>query len=381
MRILAICLLAAGCTENIYFADDEGGPRHDTSATGEHDDELSNPYAVGTSVGITIKGPVAGRQSGWSIVSDNAAVFTVDSKVDGSNNLAATGHAVAEGTARIRALDLNGKEQRSASVTVTTPTRARIFSHGQLRLVGNDDPKAYDAAEVSDVRVLVGGRAVFAVAYYKGDQRVYGRGIASVDSTIPVENHTSTGAPTNEWLFVTPAAAGAYTVSLKPSLASLNVTTVDETELADMSLAEEQGGSRNDKDQVWIVPRPHDASGHEVLGVYCDWTLDDLPQMDSNGKPAVGDLYRFHWDSSGAKKTLVAKRGAITATLAIPAHDGYVADTTYLGCSALPGSPGTRPTLVALVALFLLLQIRNRRIKRGAISPEIDAPTTYDRGR
>src|SRR4051812_569835 len=93
---LVILLLSAGCQENLYFSDDEGGPRHQTSATGQHDDELSLPYALGTRVGITLKGP-HDRAAGWKLVSDAPNLFAVVSSVNEHGDLSASGTALAEG--------------------------------------------------------------------------------------------------------------------------------------------------------------------------------------------------------------------------------------------------------------------------------------------
>src|SRR6185436_6705171 len=96
---------------------------------------------------------------------------------------------------------------------------------------GNDSSDNYASAEVSDVRVLAGGKAVLAVAYYRGDERVYGRGLAAVApvTQLAVSNEKTFDAPTNEWLFVTPAAPGNYTLTLaqgSTTLATLPITAV-----------------------------------------------------------------------------------------------------------------------------------------------------------
>ncbi len=385
LPLAAVLLCAAGCHENSYFSDDEGGPRHDTSATGQHDDELSLPYALGTSVGISLKGPV-GNATGWSVKSDTPGVFAVTSQVDSDGNLTATGQALSEGEARISAVDENGHQQRTAQVTVRAADKARLFSHGDLRIVANDDESGYDAAEVTDSRILVGGKAVFAVAYYAGAERIYGRGIADPSSApgLDATDQTSVGSATNEWLFVSPSAAGSYTLTVNQgatSLATLPVTAVDEAALTGISLAEQKGAKNNDKDQVWTLARASDGSGHEVLGVYCSWTLDGVAQQSDDTPPKLtGDLYRYSYQPDGAARTLSATRGALTANLTIHAHGGNVDDTTYLGCSALPGAPSGRAPLISLALLFLLLAARKITRRSGMATPLSDAPMTNERG-
>ena len=50
---------------------------------------------------------------------------------------------------------------------------------------------------------------------------------------------------------------------------------------------------------------------------------------------------QLQYGTGGPKHTLAATHGAQTATVSISAHDGYVSDTTYLGCSAAPSTGNT----------------------------------------
>jgi hypothetical protein len=382
MRNLFVLLWLTGCGENIYFSDDEGGTRHQKSASGQHDDDLSLPYALGTRLNVDVRGPV-GNAAGWKLSSDAPNILAVTSKVNDDGTLHGELQALAEGDTWLRVRDGSGGEQHAALVTVRAADRARLFSHGDLRVVANDSADAFDAAEVSDIHVLAGGKAVLAVAYYRGSVRLYGRGIAETgDAT--VANMTSSGGATNEWLFVTPTAPGAYTVSLKQGatqLAALAVTAVPETSLAGLSLVEQMSGSRNDKDQVWVLARATDNGGREVLGVYSGWTLDGAPQKFGGDNPATqGDLYRYHFATDGTMRSLQASRGALTAQLSVRAHDGEVNDTTYLGCSA--SSFRGRPSLLAFVALFLLLHLMTRKRRSSSSDSDvIQAPATNERGR
>jgi hypothetical protein len=381
MRNFLFFLLLTGCGENIYFSDDEAGPRHQASATGAHDDDLSLPYALGTQVGLTVKGPVS-NTSKWQIVSDQPSLFSVTSMVQSDGSVVATGHALAEGEGYIRLVDGNGNELRSAQISVKAADSARLFSHGDLRILTNDDSAGFDAAEAKTAYVLAGGKAVFPVAYYHAAQRVYGRGISQTgDPTAQVM--ATSGDATNEWLFVTPPTPETYTVSLKQgstTLAQLTVNAVPESALVDVTLSDQETHSRNDKDQIWVLARAHQSDGHEVLGVYCDWTLDGALQNGDNAKPAQGDLYRYHYAADQERHSLAATRGPLSGSLTISAHDGRVYDTTYLGCSYGGGGP-TRPSLVALAALFLLLCVRNRKSSSGIATYESSAPATNERGR
>jgi hypothetical protein len=358
VRLLVCALaLAAGC-HNVYVSDDEGAPRP-SAGVGEHPDELSLPYALGTQIGFTVHN--TGEATAWQVVSDSPGVFAILSyTIQNDGTLSAQGQALAEGDARLRVLDGMGREQRSSQVSVSAADRARIFSHGDLRVLGNDASANFDSAEVTDARVLVGGTAVFPVAYYKGAQRVYGRGIASgfQSSKLLVEDHTSSGAPTNEWLFVTASAPGSYTLSVQQGSAMLEMvplTAVAETDLGGLSLATEPTTNKHFGDDTWALARAVGTDGREVLGVYTGWTLDGVPQLDKNGDATAnvtqGDLYRFKFGQT--LRTLTATRGALTASAMVPADSGYVADTTYLGCAAAPGRPSVAP--LGLLASLLLL--------------------------
>ena len=130
-----------------------------------------------------------------------------------------------------------------------------------------------------------------------------------------------------------------------------------------LSIAAESNAKKNDKDATWLLARARGSDGREVLGVYCDWTMDGAAQNDMNGKPASGDLYRYRFASGGAPmRNVVATHGGVSANIAVPAHDGYVADTTYLGCSAAVGRPGAPGVAFVLVALALAALRLGRRV-------------------
>jgi hypothetical protein len=197
---------------------------------------------------------------------------------------------------------------------------------------------------------------------------------------ITVENHTSSGEATNEWLFVTPEQAGNFMVPVgMPPLATLTVTAVDESQVKSLAPVEEKDAKHSDNDQVWLYPRAADSDGNEVTGVYYSWTLDGAAQQSDDTPPkTTGDLYRYHWDPKGAQRTVVATHGALNTQFSVQAHDGTVKDTTYLGCSSVPGAAPRGP-LLSLVLLFLLT-ITKSAMRRGRNS-DVTAPITNERGR
>jgi hypothetical protein len=370
--VLAMALFGSGCGHNVYFSDDEGGPRA-SGGLGDHPDELSLPYALGTTVGIAVRNINGGN--GWQVVSDTPDVFAIEKQMlrdDGT--LAVVGHGLAEGEARLRAIDAGGHERRSAQVRVRAADRARLFAHGDLRVLGNDSSANYDSAEVTEARVLTGATAVLAVGYYHGTERVYGRGLAeAATAPLVVEDHTSSGAPTNEWLFVRAGTPGSYTLAVAhagTTLATVNVVAVADSEVTGLSLAEESTAEKHDGDQTWLLARARTTDGHEVLGVYCDWTLDGAAQAGPSGGPtdARGDLYRYRYAPGSATRAVVATHGGLTATAMVKAHDGTVNNTTYLGCAAAPGAPSSGGAGVIALLGAIAWVLGRRRGGGGATS-------------
>jgi hypothetical protein len=369
--LLLISLLTMGCSQNLYFSDDEGAPRPGAPAIGDHPDELSLPYALGSPINLTLSRASVG-DGPWSVVSDAPAVFAISGvDVDSSKNVVAHGQAMAEGSALLHMLDGLGHEHRAATVTVSAPDSAGLFPHGPLRVTAPND-SSIAAQQISVAQVLVGGVAVFPVAYFKSGQRLYGRGIAQLDVAAPftATDHTTGGRPVNEWLFIDSAGAGSGDLRVlfgTTVLATLTLTAVPDTQLASLSLAMEPLDGKNDGDQIWVFARATDASGQDVYGTYVDWSLDGASQArqaGDNGGP-TGDLYRFHLAKGGANRTLSATRGPLSTTFPVQAKDGYVQDTTYLGCSAAPGgraSPSALTTFLLLaLAVGLILRAARRR--------------------
>ena len=333
----ALIALASGCNKNPYFSDDEGATRP-SAGLGEHPDELSLPYALGTQVGIGVKQLDSGEAASWTVVSDTPGVVSVDKIDRAADGITAQVTAHAEGEAVIHLKDGAGGEQRSATLSVRAPDHAKLYAHGPLRILG-DDQSAFPGAEVSELRMVAGGTAVYAVAYFRGDQRVWGRGLCSAQANAQAsfQDSTTSGAPSNEFLEVTALQPGAATMNMTvagQTMATLPVAVVQETDLVAPSLVEEVGDKKDDGQKVWVLAEWNDQAGHAVEGVYAGWTLDGAAQVGKDdATKTTGDLYRYEYDPNGAARTLTATRGALTASRQVRAHDGWVYDTTYLGCS------------------------------------------------
>jgi hypothetical protein len=366
---LLVLVAASGCGKNPYFEDDEGAPRQSGSLTGGHPDSLSQPYVQGTKVKITARFEDQTATNTWQVKSDNPAVLSVDKfEFDSNNRIIADCTAVAAGDTTLRAIDETGAERRSAAISVGVPDSVKLYAQGLVRVLGQTEAETAPA-EVEEARILTGNKGVFAVLYYRGGQRLYGRGVIQYDplTQLTIENQTVSGASCNEFLFIKPLADGSYTMALRAGttpLRTLPVFGVPESTVQTLMLKPEQVMSPSADQQIWVLAQARDASGRDVQGFYVSFTLGGVAQVGQNNNTAqtTGDLYRYNYAASAAQD-LVATRGALRATLSVPASKGYVADTTYLGCS-LSLHRGARSAsgrgLALLLALFGLLFFRRR---------------------
>jgi hypothetical protein len=367
-------LVGCGANKNPYFEDDEGGIRQSGSLTTAHPDNLSLPYVAGTRVRIGVKTAGGEATAGWQIKSDNPAILSVDKISMTDNFVTADCTAASAGEALLRAFDESGSEQRAALITVGNPDRVRVLSHGRLR-IGGANAAAADNAEVQEARILTSGTGVFGIVYYRGSERLYGRGIIEFTPVpeLMITNQTSSGGANNEWLFIKPMTSGNFNLTLRrggTSFVTLPVVAVSESALEGLTLVQEQPAAPSPDQQIWVLVQATDTTNRKVEGVYASFTLAGAPQIGANGNTQVtsGDLYRFNY-AAGTQTALIATRGTSTTTLMIAGSKGYVTNTTYLGCSTVP--PGGRDRApVGAASLFaiglglcgLLVPRRRRRV-------------------
>jgi hypothetical protein len=373
-----LLLFAAGCGRNLYFSDDEGGPRYSRSWRGEHPDELSRPYVLGTRVRITVRGTDEPMDD-WQVRSDAPAVFSIDKLGLEERRLVAECSALGEGQATLRLYDGAGTERHSATVTIRSPDRARLYAHGPLRILGREE-SSLEMTEVREARVLTGSKGVYAVTYHLGAQRLYGRGVLRTEgpAEVKAENHTTQGVVANEWLFIHPAADGSHELRLlhrDRQLLTVPVIAVPAAQATALALQEERVGRKEDDQEIWVLAQARDSMGRDIAGLYCDWTLDGVPQMGKDDKAMErrGDLYRYTYRSDAARRQLAVSCGALTGSLSIQASKGHVANTTYLGCSTgLGRGAGPAPVLIILGLLLAggrLLSQRRRPAGGAATAP------------
>lgn len=344
-------MTAIGCNTKPGLTDDEGS----------ESDGLSRPYARGTTVNLRVTD--ASPDTTWQIVSDNPAIFAVEGVALDNGALTAVGRAVADGETTVRVVDEDGKTVVTETAVVRAANQARIYTHASFRISGRTDT-ALAAAQLSAATVLVNGKASFAIAYFSDSDRLFGRGILETtpNPALTVENKTTMGVTTNEFLFVTPTVAGAHTLELRQGdriLASLPIDAVDASALTALTLEEEQGADAGNGAEIWLYAKVLDNQQRDVLGVYVDWLLNGAPQADKNGKPAAkGDLYRYNRDKNKTM-TVTAKVGALEVSKDVHASAGFVYDTTYLGCSAM-GDPATSLATLLFVGAAALVARRRK---------------------
>lgn len=376
LRLLPGALLAAlpgallaACAPDFTLRDGEAAPAPPTLRD-RYEDGLSRNYVVGTQVRLYIEPHGAVDTSRWWVRSDNAAVFRVDRMRDQSDSglkaRIAECTALAPGAAELRIVDEREVVRAKTPVAVDVPDRATLYAQAQLRLSGLGPD-----AEVREARILVGGKGVFGVAYFRGAQRLFGSGVLEREggAGLLVENPTSEFMAINDWLYVTPQAEGGHTLRLSlrgAELARLAVTAVPEAEVASLALVHQRRLPQKQDEVAYVLARVSDRGGREILGAYSDWTLGGVPQGEPGPagaiKPRPGDLFRYEHSGSAPVRLLAARRGALAASLETPIQtsSAKVTDTTYLGCSAAPGGrPGAGAALLA--ALPLLAVLRRRR--------------------
>lgn len=364
--LLVMTLLGSGCgKKELTFDDDEGNFTADGSGN-----LLSTPYALGTKVSIRVAGESAAF-AGWRIESSAPTVLSIDKISTDTNGLLADCTTLAEGETNLRLLDDTGAERRAATVTVKTPDGIRLYASGLLRLLDSENPAA-DSAEVQEMRVLTGGKGVFAVGYFRGGERLYGHGILEFQAPtgVTATRQTSSSGRVNEWLFLNPTADGTTQVQLKHRstvLRTIPSIAVPEAQLTSVSLSMQQAQGLKNGDKPWVLLRAKDASSRDVHGVYATWTLDGAAQTGE--QITSGDLYRLDY-LSGSNKQLVAKHGTLMAMTSVEAGSGHVFETTYLGCHVIPGARaqqlGVAPVLLVGALTAWLLRRRRALLRSSA---------------
>lgn len=370
--LVPIALASAGCLGggNPYFTDDEGGEKPSVGLFTDAPDSLSLPYALGTRVTVSASAPAAVKSAaGWSLRSSAPQVFAIGKVTVNGGTLSAECTATGEGEAELVLFDPSGEEVHSTSVTVQAADRARLFRHGTLRTFAPDE-RSGERASAPEARVLTGGTGAYAVAYYRGEQRVYGRGLVGVEAPagFSIRTQTTTNQRVNEWLFVTPRAPGSGRLALTAGgrpVGSLPLEAVSDADLGALVLDTPAAGPS----VGWVHARASDTAGRTVDGVYCDWTVAGAPQTREGGGSGAtkpGDLLRVNLVSS-PPRAVEARHGRLAAAAAISLDNARVEDTTYLGCSA---GPAPRTSGVAAGALLAVLGGALARRRRRAAPPD-----------
>ncbi len=357
LAVVAACTPTVTITDSVDFTWDFG------LTLDRFEDNLHDPYVRGAQMQIYATSDDDDETyRGWSFESSNPAVLTIEGT--GADGYSAVGRAqaVGEGDALITVYDSKREPLGVAEVHVRVPDRVQLEAHGYL-ILGRDDD-----ADVTDVRMVEGGTATYLVHYSRDGVRLNGNGVLAGQGV------TATGAPLGvtpltshvfedrEWLQLTSTTAGTQELALfadGAAVASLPVTVVPETAIADVViLAQDEDDSANG-DWLVLLAQAFDGEGRRIFGIDYTWNVAGLPAA------GVGDLYRYEYD--GAVDTMViAERAGHADSIMIHSGEGFVSSSNTVGCATTHPAGLLAP--LGAAAGLLLCASRRRRRARGAAS-------------
>ena len=110
---------------------------------GSRADAIHDPYVTGAKVDVwAVSNNDKDDTSGWTMTSDNPAVFALGTRGDSGKGELAMDDCIAgqPGTANLIVRDKGGHELRRQSITVMAPDSAVLLSHGPM-LIGRPIPR------------------------------------------------------------------------------------------------------------------------------------------------------------------------------------------------------------------------------------------------
>jgi MYXO-CTERM domain-containing protein len=347
-----ICLLACaavGCTSADYTLTDDIDLTWDFSLS-RFDEDLHTPYVQGTSVTLFVNAREEDhRFDGWSVESDDPAIFRIDGCTPGES-LTCEGQAAAEGVAALTVRDERGRAVGHGEAEVLRPDRVVLEAHGYL-ILGRDTE-----APVDDLRILAGGTATYHVRYFRSGRELHGNGVLSAvaPAGITATPRTSFLFENREWLTLsTDTAAGSRSIELFAdgvSLGTRALETVPEADIARVTVETQSERGREDGEQLVALAQAFDRQERRIFGVDFDWDLDGVAELGD------GDLFRYKFKSDVTSRVR-ARRGSHSDTAEIHAEDGFVDSSNRVGCSAASGGA----SLLTGLALAGLVGFRRRR--------------------
>jgi uncharacterized protein (TIGR03382 family) len=320
------------------------------------DEGMSVAYVPGAETIVRVRANLAGNADSWQMSSTNPGVFQVNGNPDfclfACSSTSADLRAVAPGTAELEVRAASGRLITTATIEVAIPDAARLIPGEDLLL---DEDEAFDVAErvVGVVRVVEGGRAVFAVELTRAGDTVAGVGevvARTDDGVIDAVVLGSTRLPGKPWVEVSGDALGRGTLALDvvdERFARFDVEVIGADEVAAVEIVDVAPGV--------VGARVLDARGRRVFGVEPDWSVDGL---------RVGEGHIVPLAAEAGERTLRVCHGDVCDELELA---GFTPTTAGDG-NELPPAPvsscaqasGSAPVL-ALAILVLALVSRRRR--------------------
>ena len=357
LRLVAPLLAGLGlgaCGHDITLTDDIDLTWDLAVTLSTFGDTLHTPYVRGTAVNFEIYAKDEDQSfTGWTIEADDPAIIQIG-QIDAGASFHAAAIAGGEGTTTLRVFDDHGDLVGDAEATVLQPDRVRLDAHGYL-IMGLDNE-----APVEDLRVLQGGTATYVVNYFRGDQELHGNGVLSIDPTpgLEAEDRQRFLFENREWLTVTATGdVGDLQLPLRADglpLASVPVSVVPESDIAQVSILSESESGHRDGDWLVAYAQAYDPQHRRIFGVDYAWDVDGAEQT------ADGDLYRYEL-KKGAFEMVTASRNGMSDSTTIQSEEGYVDSTNHIGCNA--GGGGASWALG--LALVGAVDIRRRRRRRA----------------
>ncbi|MDY0003616.1 MAG: hypothetical protein RBU30_20120 [Polyangia bacterium] len=322
--------------------------------------ELHTPYVVGSKVTIYVGRRGDDKVTGWSAESDNPSVFSIDQiepSYDGEN-FTIRCSALAPGESTLRVLNSSGKVATRRTITVKLPDRIDLIPAGLIKVTGDDSP-AIEQGE--PIKILEGGMVTFEVAYYQGDERLFGNGAlvaASADASLVPEVVQTYLFEKREWLRLSADATGLTEVGLMLGGVEVSRRTVEivtEDQIASVEILAESSAGAKDEDILYLFARAYDADMNDLWGVRFAWALD------GSAEQGEGDLYYYYF-LKDAERVVSASAGGHSDEVVVFMSGGHVTDSNIsLGCSSSGGSEG----LLILLVVLILFALGRLRIRQG----------------
>ena len=347
-------IVSLGLMNLLVACDPEGIEVQDSLDFDLFDSELHTPYVEGEDMNLSVRRQDNGSVSGWSLRSDDGAVFEISSAWadDAGETLRARAVALAPGLTELRVLDAKGRTRAARSIRVERPDSIQMLPAGLSRV----RPELAPRLDLSDsISVLSGGTATFEVAYYRDEERLFGNGVLSFgeDPPVPASNERTYLFRDREWLLVEAVDMGVFSLPLLVNgqvLGYMQVRSVDESAIASIEIVAEEIEGAEEGDMFYLLARAFDATDVEIFGIAFDW------EVEGEHQAGAGDLYHYSY-SEGAWVDVSANAGEAFDTVSVQMDGGYVTSSHNIGCATAPGTS----TGLGFLAMLAMLVFRPRR--------------------